>query len=102
MVTAESLPEDVRRVLWDVDLATFDPEGGRALIIERVMSRGSWDAMRWLRKSYPLAALADFVRTRGRRALAPRDLAYWALVCDVDLGPEGPGAGGGRPPWAGP
>jgi hypothetical protein len=101
-VDAEALPEDVKRLLWDVDRAKFDADRDRALVFERVMSRGSWDAMRWLRRRYLVAEMGEFVRTRGRRVLAPRDLAYWALICDVDLGPDGPGEGGGRPRWAGP
>jgi hypothetical protein len=92
------LPDFVARLLWDVDPLTVDPQRDQALIFERVMSRGSWEAMKWLRATYPRPVLADFVRTHGQRRLTPRDRAYWALVCDaeVEVGP-----GGGRPSWAG-
>jgi hypothetical protein len=95
---APALPDFVARLLWDVDLATIDARRDAALIFERVMSRGTWDAMKWLRATYPRSALADFVCGEGGRRLSPRDRAYWALVCDVrvDVGP-----GGGRPSWAG-
>ncbi len=93
-----SLPADVARLLWDVDPAGIDPARDAPLIFERVMSRGSWEAMKWLRATYSKALLAEFVKTQGARRLSPRDLAYWALVCDVDVQP---GAGGGRPGWAG-
>lgn len=96
----DAVPDDVLRLLWDVDVAHFDFESGRSLVIERVMSRGTWIAMNWLRRRYRNEVLADFVRSRGPRALAPRDLAYWALVCDVKL-PRSVDAGGGRPRWAG-
>ena len=95
------LPEDVVRLLWDVDVARFDLERDRALVFERIMSRGTWEAMKWLRGRYPKPVLAEFVRSRGRRVLAPRDLAYWALVCDVDLAAGKLDVGGGRPRWAG-
>ena len=88
-------------MLWDVDLAAFDFDSASALVLERVMARGTWEAMKWLRGRYSNDVLAEFVRTRGVRALAPRDLAYWALVCDVDL-PAKPDVGGGRPRWLGP
>ena len=89
--------------LWDVDVAAIDLDRHRALVFERVMSRGTWEAMKWLRGRYTKEALADFVRTRGHRVLSPRDLAYWALVSDVDLGELGAhDVGGGRPRWAGP
>jgi hypothetical protein len=100
-VNAAQVPEDVVRLLWDVDVARFDLERDRALVIERVMGRGTWEAMKWLRRSYPNAVLAEFVRSRGPRVLAPRDLAYWALMCGVDLPQTAGDAGGGRPRWAG-
>jgi hypothetical protein len=94
------LPEAVIRLLWDVNVPELDLDRDRSLVLERVMSRGTWEAMKWLRRHYSLATLAEFVRTRGRRVLAPRDLAYWSLICDVDIGPD-IDAGGGRPRWAG-
>jgi hypothetical protein len=93
------LPADVARLLWDVDPSQLDlaRPGDRDLVIERVMSRGTLAAMRWLRATVAPEELATFLRGRGRRCLAPRDLAYWALVTGVVI--EAP-RGGGRPPWA--
>lgn len=97
----EPIPEDVERLLWDVDTCGVDLERDRVLVIERVMSRGSYRAMKWLRSRYENAVLAAFLRERGTRTLSPRDLAYWTLVCDVDL-ESTRDEGGGRPRWAGP
>jgi hypothetical protein len=93
-----ALPPSVARLLWDVDTSAIDARRDAALIIERVMSRGSWDAMKWLRSTYAISELAAFVRTHGARRLSPRDRAYWALICGIEVEPE---AGGGRPRWAG-
>ena len=95
----EALPACVTRLLWDLDPAHIDPDRDRALIFERVMGRGTWEAMGWLRARYPKEVLADFVREQGPRKLTPRDLAYWSLVCDVEAAAA---TGGGRPGWAGP
>ncbi len=92
------LPESVTRLLWDVDPAAIDVEPDRALIMERVMSRGTWEAMCWLRATYSQAQLAEFVLGRGARVLSPRDLSYWALMADVQVPSQ---AGGGRPRWLG-
>jgi hypothetical protein len=94
-----AVPQDVVRLLWDVDLDRFDFDRDRSLVFERVMSRGTWESMKWLRQRYANAVLGEFVRTRGPRLLAPRDLAYWSLVCDV--APPESDIGGGRPRWAG-
>ncbi len=64
------------------------------------MSRGTWEAMCWLRATYSREQLAAFVTGRGARVLSPRDVAYWALIADVDVSSSSPGAG--RPRWMAP
>jgi hypothetical protein len=54
-----------------VDVRQIDLERDWALVLERVMTRGTWEAMKGLRYRYPAEVLADFIRTRGRRLLAP-------------------------------
>lgn len=98
-VNVDQLPPFIERLLWDVEPGSFDLERHRSLLFERVMSRGSWEAMVWLRNRFSVEVLAEFLREQGAMRLPPRDLAYWSLVCDLDL-PTTPG--GGRPGWAGP
>lgn len=88
---------EVARLFWDVDPESVDVEQHRDYVMERVMARGGWEAMRWLRRTYSREQLADFLLRKGSR-LAPRERAYWALIAGVDI-PIG--QGGGRPPWAG-
>ena len=57
--------------------------------------------MQWLRRRYSPEVITNFVRTRERRLLAPRDLAYWSLVCNVEDVAQQDDVGGGRPRWAG-
>ena len=92
----QALPEAVRILLWDVDPDTVDPDAHRDYLMERVMGRGTWQAMRWLRHAYSREQIADFVRRKGER-LTPRDEAYWALVSGVERVQR---PGGGRPGWA--
>lgn len=95
-----ALPNAVVPLLWDVDATGIDlsRSADRDLVFERVMSRGSLVAMKWLRATFSNEELAAFVREKGAQRLAPRDLAYWALVSGVSA-PQHPG--GGRPTWAG-
>jgi hypothetical protein len=94
------LPPDVVRLLWDVEADSLDLSrtADRDLVIERVMGRGTLEAMRWLRSCFSKDELAAFIRAKGQARLAPRDLAYWALVTGV---PAPQARGGGRPAWAG-
>ena len=93
----EPLPDFIVRLLWDVDPQS-DRHALAPLIFERVMSRGTWEAMKWLRAEFSRDELATFVRDLGAKRLAPRDLAYWAFICDVEVDAS---LGGGRPSWAG-
>lgn len=91
------LPEHIRHLFWEVSPEAVDLDRHRDYVLERVMGRGGWEAMRWLRATYSRDVIADFLQRRGAR-LTPRDRAYWALVAGV-AGAQSPG--GGRPKWAG-
>lgn len=102
-----AFPDSVARLLWDVDPEGIDLAlpGHRDLVLERVMSRGTLDAMVWLRATFPREVLAEFLASPRATALSPRDVAYWSLVAGVEPTLSAPSAsppGGGRPPWAGP
>ena len=78
------IPETVQSLLWEYSLEEI-PSGGRwqSAIIERVMQRGCWDDMLWLLRAFDRERLRDFLGHRGRRALAPRELRFWATICGV-------------------
>jgi hypothetical protein len=94
---ADRVPEALRTLFWDVDPDTIRLPEHADYVIERVMSRGPWNAMRWLRTAFDEATLTSFLRRKGDR-LAPRERAYWSLVLRTDT-PQA--RGGGRPAWAG-
>ena len=83
-------------LFWDVDPDAVSVEQHRDYVLERVMSRGRWEAMRWLRATYDKATIADFLVRRGDR-LPPRERAYWSLIASVEVASE---RGGGTPTWA--
>ncbi|MEM1417822.1 MAG: hypothetical protein AAGH15_23185 [Myxococcota bacterium] len=88
-------PASVERLFWDVDPADVELRVHADYVMERVMTRGTLEAMRWLRATYSVAELAAFLERCGER-LAPRDRAYWRLVADLPREREPSGA---RPPW---
>ena len=68
----------------------------RDYVIERVMVRGTWEAMRWLRRTYPRKILAT--SCDAGVIDCRRDRAYWGLIAGIRVCPV---AGGSRPAWAG-
>lgn len=63
-------------LFWDVDPAEIDLALHRDYVIDCVMTRGDWLAMRWLIKHVDKSHLTAFLRSEGDR-LAPRERAYW-------------------------
>jgi len=78
-----SLPECLHPLFWEYDIATIETQLHGQLIMERIMERGSWAAMQWLRENFTLDSLRDFLKQRGKRVLPLRELNYWALICGV-------------------
>ena len=78
------IPPSVRKLLWEYSKdEVVAGEGWESVIIERVMQHGCWDDMRWLLQTFDRKRLRTYLERRGRRALAPRELRFWARVCEV-------------------
>lgn len=78
------IPGTIRTLLWEYSLDEISSgKRWQSAIIERVMQRGCWDDMLWLLREFDRVRLRDFLEHRGRRALAPRELRFWARICEV-------------------
>lgn len=78
------LPQSVRTLLSEYDLREgTDGAGWQRAAVERVMSRGRWEEMRWLLAAFDRDRLRSYLGGRGRRALSPRELRFWCMVCEV-------------------
>jgi hypothetical protein len=92
------IPEGLHRLFWDVDPRGIELPRHADYVIERVMLRGDWGAMVWLRRTFPREVLADFLQRKADR-LPARERAYWHLIATSARQASAPG--GGRPSWAG-
>ena len=68
---------------WEYDPETLDYLQHADIIIARLMERGHWAAMLWLQQTYSRDRLRAFLEARGKKLLPPRELNYWALICDI-------------------
>jgi len=81
---AGDLPSAVTDLLWDVAAAELRLPQHRDFLIGRILTRGTWAAVEWLRRDLTDAEIAEYVqRTRGR-LLSPRQLRFWELVLGLD------------------
>ena len=77
------LPPGVQSLFWDYPEGRVSLDRDRDFVIDRVLSAGEWEAIRWLRREVGGEAIrAYLLRTRGRR-LSPRQLRLWQVLLDL-------------------
>ena len=74
------LPSYLQRYFWEYDPQALDIHKHANVIMARVMERGTWQAMLWLREKYSVEEICSFLYSKGWKVLPPRELNYWALV----------------------
>ena len=77
------LPKFLHRFFWEYDPEKIEKDKHADLIKSRIMERGSWQAMVWLKSAYSDAELMDFLCRKGKKILPLRELNYWAMVSGV-------------------
>jgi len=81
--TSTEWPSSVRSLFWDYHVADLDWTADRDLVIRRVLSEGTWDAIQWLRDQLDDATLRAWILARSGDALSPRQLRFWEVVLDL-------------------
>ena len=74
------LPKNLSQLFWDYPFEQLSWKDDRELIIRRLLSAGSWDAIIWLRKQAGDAALRKWLIDHRGRGLSARQLRFWSLV----------------------
>ena len=74
------LPKPFHTLFWDYDPDSINIIAHRDFIMGRIMESGSWDSMKWLRKTYSKDQIYSFLINRGKRILPLRELNYWLYV----------------------
>lgn len=77
------LPEHLRPLFWDYVFSQLSLTEDRDLIIRRVLSNGSWDAVRWLRKRLGDQELREWLVAHHGRGLTARQLRFWGVLYDL-------------------
>jgi len=72
----------LRKLFWDVEVASLDPERHEDFILGRLLTEGDWDVVGALRDAVGDDALAAFVRRAARR-LDRRTLRFLEVVLDI-------------------
>ncbi len=77
------LPKSLREYFWDYRFDQLSWERDRELVIRRLLTVGSWDAILWLRRQIGDAALRDWIIAQHGWGMTVRQLRFWALVLNL-------------------
>lgn len=77
------LPLQLRPLFWDYTFSRLSLIQDKDLIIRRILSDGSWDAICWLRRKIGDRELREWLIAHRGRGLSARQLRFWGLLYDL-------------------
>jgi hypothetical protein len=80
---AAPLPPEVGTLFWEYGDGTVSLEADRDLVLGRVLSAGSWDALRWLRREVGNSSIGEYLNRTHGHLLSPRQLRLWQALLDI-------------------
>jgi hypothetical protein len=77
------LPAHLDHLFWEYDVEKLRWPSDRNLVIAKILERGTWDDIRWLRSAVSDEVLYRWLlRSRGR-GLSPPQMRYWQLILNL-------------------
>lgn len=73
------LPSRLRALFWDYKFEVMTWETDRDLIVDRVLTTGDWESVKWLRSRLGDDGLKEWI-TSHHRKLSPRQLRFWEII----------------------
>jgi hypothetical protein len=81
--TQSRLPHKLKKFFWECRFEDLDIKNDTDFIIFRLLARGDWDSLIWLRKQVGDKSIKQsIIRRKGRGLDAPR-LRFWELILDI-------------------
>ena len=77
------LPSTLKIWFWDCDFSSLTWEQHGSFIIRRILDRGDWDTITWLRRSIGDEVLRDWFLAKSGGGLDPPKLRFWGLILDL-------------------
>ncbi len=85
MSATRVLPRKLRPFFWDYSFARLSITRDKDLIIRRLLSSGSWDAVCWMRRQIGDQELREWLIAHKGKGLTPRQLRFWGLILDLPM-----------------
>lgn len=81
--SASKLPEKLRSLFWDCDFDSLRLGEHDSFVIRRILDRGNWDSIKWLRRTLGDDAIRQWFMAKHGRGLDPPKLRFWELILDL-------------------
>jgi len=82
-IAKKHLPVRMKPFFWDYPFHLLRMDKDLDLIISRLLSRGDWEAVKWLRARLPEDELKSWLTCRRGAGLSPQKLRFWELVLEL-------------------
>ena len=79
------LPKNLESLFWDCDFHAVRMDEHRNFIIRRILDRGNWEAISWLRRTVGDQIIREWFLQKEGGGLDPRKLRFWGLVLDLPV-----------------
>ena len=80
----EPIPESLRSFFWDVDFDELSWAQSANFITRRILQRGDWSSILWLRKQWGDASLRNWIEKQQGAGLSPRQMRFWETVLNLE------------------
>jgi hypothetical protein len=80
---SKKLPQKLKPYFWEYTFSELTLDSDHELIIRRILTNGSWDALQWLRSKFGDLYLRNWLMTHKGRGLSPRQMRFWELVLNL-------------------
>lgn len=80
-------PIDVQACLWSEDFRKLDLKRDKTKIITQILNRGTFEAMKWLRKRYTWREIKNVFKNPQRGLWFPKTLHFWSGYFGIRLTP---------------
>jgi hypothetical protein len=74
------LPKNLKPLFWDYDFKQLSWQQDKDLIISRILEKGDWQSILWLRHQLSDKELSTWIIAKEGRGLELRQLRFWELI----------------------
>ncbi len=85
MLKNKKIPQKMRWLFWSYDIKTLDFNRDKEYIISQVLNYGTWDDVRWLKKTYSDDEIKKVIKNPSRGVWFEKVLNFWCTIFNIRL-----------------